>query len=164
MNLLTTGKPEGRDTVFLERERHANVREGDLGYPCRAIRTRDFLYIRNLAPDRWPAGDPARWKSVGPFGDIDPGPSKEVVLSGEDEKNIIPKFFKLACEKRPGEELYDLEKDPDQLVNVAESPEYAGAKKGLRERLDKFQAETNDPRAQGWTDVFDKFPYNGPDK
>ena len=164
INLLTTGKPEGRDTVFLERERHADVRAGDLGYPCRAIRTREFLYIRNLTPERWPAGDPEKWKSVGSFGDIDASPSKEVVLSGEDEKNIIPKFFKLACGKRPGEELYDLKKDPGQLVNVAEEAAYSDAKKALRARLETFQSETADPRAQGWTDAFDKYPYVGPEK
>ena len=49
---------QGRDTVFLERERHANVRKGDLSYPVRAVRTDDWLYIRNFRPDRWPAGDP----------------------------------------------------------------------------------------------------------
>jgi hypothetical protein len=27
----------------VERERHANVRRGDLSYPCRALRTREFL-------------------------------------------------------------------------------------------------------------------------
>ena len=26
------------------------------GYPMRAIRTHDFLYVRNFAPDRWPTG------------------------------------------------------------------------------------------------------------
>ena len=40
----------GRDQVFIERERHANVRRGDLSYPVRAIRTRDYLYIRNFRP------------------------------------------------------------------------------------------------------------------
>lgn len=164
LNILLKDEHEGRDVVFLERERHANVRAGDLGYPCRAIRTREFLYIRNLTPERWPAGDPQRWKSVGPFGDIDGGPSKEVVLSGDDEKHIIPKFFKLACEKRPAEELYDLSKDPNQLVNVAELPEHAATKRALIARLERWQAGTGDPRAAGWTDVFDRFPYNGPDK
>ena len=28
------------------------------GYPVRAIRTREFLYVRNYEPDRWPAGNP----------------------------------------------------------------------------------------------------------
>lgn len=43
--------PAGDDNaaVFFERERHANVRAGDLGYPSRAVRTGRFLYIRNLS-------------------------------------------------------------------------------------------------------------------
>src|SRR4051812_46666697 len=36
-------KPGSRNVVFVERERHANVRAGDAGYPARAIRTREFL-------------------------------------------------------------------------------------------------------------------------
>ncbi len=27
-------------------------------YPHRSLRTQDFLYIRNFAPDRWPMGSP----------------------------------------------------------------------------------------------------------
>jgi arylsulfatase A-like enzyme len=46
--LLEGIQVEGREAVFLERERHAYVRAGNLAYPCRAIRTNDFLYIRNL--------------------------------------------------------------------------------------------------------------------
>src|SRR4051812_5689916 len=43
LGLLTgTEQPGARDVVFVERERHANVRKGDVGYPSRAIRTRDF--------------------------------------------------------------------------------------------------------------------------
>ena len=38
-------RPPGRAEVFLERERHANVRKGDLSYPVRGVRTRD----RNLS-------------------------------------------------------------------------------------------------------------------
>ena len=65
-----------RDRAFIERERHANVRRGDLSYPARAIRTPDHLYIRNYRPDRWPAGDPELFIAVGPFGDIDDGPDE----------------------------------------------------------------------------------------
>src|SRR6185437_6545925 len=69
-----------REMVFFERERHANVRKGDLSYPMRAVRTDKFLYIQNLRPDLFPAGDPQMWKAVGPFGDIDPGPTKSFLL------------------------------------------------------------------------------------
>src|SRR5262249_2574460 len=71
MPLLAGQKQPGRDKVFLERERHANVRRGDLSYPVRAVRTKDFLYVRNFRPDRWPAGDPEMYFAVGDFGDID---------------------------------------------------------------------------------------------
>lgn len=56
------------DTVGVrnERERHANVRRGDLSYPVRAIRMNDYLYIRNFRADRWPAGDPQQ-SSVSPI-------------------------------------------------------------------------------------------------
>jgi arylsulfatase A-like enzyme len=85
---LMTGeeKPGSRPTVLLERERHANVRAGDVGYPMRAIRTRDYLYIRNLWPARWPSGDPQAHKDpYRPFGDCDDGPTKNYILEHRDE-------------------------------------------------------------------------------
>ena len=48
-----------RTCAVTGRERHvATARDRNLPYPHRAIRTHDFLYIRNFAPDRWPMGDP----------------------------------------------------------------------------------------------------------
>ena len=41
------------------RERHVDdAREGSLPYPHSGLRTADFLYVRNFAPDRWPMGRP----------------------------------------------------------------------------------------------------------
>lgn len=150
-----------RERVFVERERHANVRRGDLSYPSRAIRTKDFLYIRNFRPDRWPAGDPETYHSVGPFGDIDPGPSKEVLLSRRDDPKIRP-FFVLACAKRPAEELFDLAKDPAQIHNVADQPAYAATKRKLRGELEDWLKATGDPRILHDDDRWDRFPYLGP--
>src|SRR6185436_9452815 len=104
--LCTGNAARDRAQVFLERERHANVRRGDLSYPARAVRTREFLYIRNLRPERWPAGDPEMYFSVGPFGDIDGGPSKDLLLAKRADA-ALARYFKLACDKRPAEELYD---------------------------------------------------------
>ncbi|MEJ7770122.1 MAG: sulfatase, partial [Chitinophagaceae bacterium] len=79
--LLINNKPDERfNRVFLERERHANVRKDMQSYPVRAIRTRDYLYIENLRPERWPAGDPDYKVPPSPFGDIDNGPSKEYLV------------------------------------------------------------------------------------
>jgi len=157
---LLLGKAQrGRDAVFLERERHANVRRGHLGYPARAVRTERYLYIRNLAPERWPAGDPELWHSVGPFGDCDGSPTKDFILAHRAEAQW-GRFFELAFAKRPAEELYDLKTDPDQVVNVAGRPEYASELKKLRARLERWQRDTRDPRLRG-EDAFDRYPYSG---
>jgi arylsulfatase A-like enzyme len=155
-----TGRDSRRDRVFLERERHANVRAGDAGYPARAVRDREFLYIRNVRPDRWPAGDPTLHYAVGPFGDIDDGPTKQLLLAGRGKPDAA-RFFALAMEKRPGEELYDVRRDPDQLVNLAARAEYAAARERLARALSAWQQTTGDPRAGSDDDRWDRFPYYG---
>lgn len=158
---LLAGKTQrGRDMVFVERERHANVRKGDLGYPARAVRTKDYLYIRNFRPDRWPAGDPEMWFSVGPFGDCDGSPSKEFIQAHRDDPEF-GKFFRMGFEKRPAEELYDLSRDPEQIVNIAGLSKYSAAKKKLRGKLDNWMKETKDPRATSDDDPWDSYPYFG---
>jgi N-sulfoglucosamine sulfohydrolase len=136
---------QGRDKVFVERERHANVRKGDLSYPVRAVRTDDWLYIRNFRPERWPAGDPEMYFAVGPYGDIDGGLSKTLLLARWDNP-VIGRFFGLATAKRPAEELYDLKTDPGQLMNVAADPGRSEAKARLRRTLDEWMRTTGDPR------------------
>jgi len=158
---LLRGEPQpGRDRVFIERERHANVRRGDLGYPVRAIRTREYLYIRNFRPDRWPAGDPQLYVAVGPFGDIDGGPTKSLLLDRRADR-AIASYFELATAKRPAEELYDLTSDPEQVVNVAGEAAHREAQRRLRLELDAWLRETGDPRATVDDDRWDRFPYYG---
>ena len=161
VGLLSGSEQSGKRTaVFVERERHANVRRGDLGYPARAIRTADYLYIRNFRPDRWPAGDPELYFAVGPFGDCDGSPTKDWILSHMSEPDIA-RVFHLGFEKRPAEELYDLKKDPYQMTNVAGRPEYAEAQKRMRGELDRWMRETGDPRAMADDDRWDRYPYFG---
>lgn len=150
-----------RDFIVTERERHVNCRKGDRAYPCRSIRTKDFNYIHNFEPDLWPAGDPKMWVGVGDFGDIDTGPSKDVILDRRDDPKIKP-FFELATAKRPEEELFDLAKDPWELHNVARDPHYTETKKKLRGKLDAWMKKTADPRATNpHDDRWDKYIYTG---
>ena len=151
---------QGRDRIFLERERHAHVRSGNLSYPVRAVRTDDWLYIRNFRPDRWPAGDPEMVFSVGPYGDIDGGLSKTLLLERRDDP-AIARFFALATAKRPAEELYDLQADPGQLINVAAEPKHGATKARLRRTLDEWMRTTGDPRATTDDDRWDRYPYYG---
>jgi uncharacterized sulfatase len=153
-----------RDHVLTGKERHAWVRSGGLGYPCRAIRTHEFLYIRNFKPDRWPAGDPT--KGGEPFdpnrvyGDIDDSPSKTYMMEHRDEPRVKP-LFELAFEKRPAAELYDLSKDPHQLHNVAADPAYAETRRRLESSLLAELKATGDPRLLRGGDDFDGYPYYG---
>jgi N-sulfoglucosamine sulfohydrolase len=159
--LVTGAEKDGqRAMVFLERERHANVREGDLSYPSRAVRTKDYLYIRNLRPERWPAGDPIMWKAVGEFGDCDAGVVKEFILSGRDKPTMKP-FFELCFGKRHAEELYNLRTDPGQTNNLAGSAMFADVQKQLRAELDRWMQRTSDPRLDPNDDRFEKAPYFG---
>lgn len=159
---LLEGKPSAvaRDHVFLERERHANVRRGNLSYPIRAIRTADHLYIRNLRPDRWPAGDPEVYFAVGDYGDIDGSRTKQFMLDHKGEP-AMKRLFALSFEKRPAEELYDLRNDPAQLHNVAAQPGFKEMMAELRARLDAWMQETNDPRVDPSYDAWDQYPYLG---
>jgi N-sulfoglucosamine sulfohydrolase len=150
-----------RNEVYLERERHANVRAGSLSYPMRAIRTRDFLYIRNLRPERWPAGDPQPYKDPNrAFGDCDDGPTKRYILDHRDEPGM-QRYFDLCFAKRPAEELYELKSDPHEMNNLAGKPEYAQAQRQLRAQLDQWMKDTADPRLTNDDDHWDKYPYFG---
>ncbi len=153
--------PEWRDAVFLERERHANVREGDHSYPCRAIRTPEFLYVWNIEPERWPAGDPDLHYSVGPYGDIDNTPFKAFLLENRSNPALKP-YFDLGFGKREVEELYDLATDPDQVRNVASDPKYAETIRELRARVERWMKDTGDPRSNNLYDgSFSEYPYFG---
>ena len=160
LEVAAGGRQPGRDKVFVERERHANVRKGDLSYPVRALRTGDWLYVRNFRPDRWPAGDPEMYFSVGPFGDIDGGLSKTLLLERRNDP-AIARFFDLATGKRPAEELYDLNADPHQLVNVAADPGHGNTKARLRRTLDEWMRTTGDPRLLKDDNRWDRYPYYG---
>src|SRR5262249_24323191 len=139
----------------------ANVRAGDVGYPVRAIRTRDFLYVRNFRPDRWPAGDPQAHTDPGrPFGDCDDGPTKNYILDHSDDP-AIRRFYELCFGKRPAEELYEIRKDEHELHNLAGQSEFVGIQKELDAQLDRWMKETADPRATHDDDRWDKYPYYG---
>lgn len=161
LSLLPLARGEtqpGRDAIFVERERHANVRQGDLSYPVRGIRTREFLYLRNLHPERWPAGDPEYYWSVDEFGDVDYTPTKRLLEAGDKDPKF-DRYFQLAFGKRPEEELFDLARDPGQVRNVAGDPSYAATLQQLRERVSRWMEATGDPRVKGDTDFWDRAPY-----
>lgn len=147
-----------REFICYGRERHALCRQGGLGYPGRAIRTRDFLYIHNITPERWPAGDPPL------FGDIDlhmlqdKSPTKEFMMEHKDDP-LCELLYKQAFLKRPAEELFDLKADPYQMNNLADDDAYTKIKTSLKAELAAYLIKTGDPRALGMPVFWDRQPY-----
>ncbi len=136
----------GSSSVIIERERHAQVRADSGSYAIRALRTDSFLYIRNYYPNRWPAGDPQAVLSVGAYGDVDNSISKMLILDGQKPAEDTTDYFRLHFDKRPGEELYAISRDPFQLTTLALQPKYEPILRRLSAQLDGQLRETNDPR------------------
>jgi N-sulfoglucosamine sulfohydrolase len=150
-----------RDHALVGMERHTpSQTDSHGGYPMRAIRTRDYLYIRNFEPDRWPAGAPES-ASGHPYSDIDGGPTKdELLILRDDPAGKVA--FELSVGKRPAEELYVVADDPWQIRNVADQAGYATVLAALRKQLDRELQTTDDPRIAGHGDQFERYPYLGP--
>lgn len=161
-----------RDFVITGRERHVGAaREGNRPYPQRAIRTKDYLYIINFEPDRWPMGSPntvtqdeaptteeLTQNTFIAFGDFDASPTKAWIIDHRNEEWVKP-HYQWAFGKRPHEELYDVSKDPYQIVNLAADPEYQQVRADLNQRLMGELKRTGDPRVTGDGKTFERSPY-----
>lgn len=138
-----------RNQVFSAIERHTICRPNNGTYPSRAIRTKDFLYIRNFEPTRFPTGGPDFVSSNNTFhGDVDAGITKEFMVTETNQKKY-PKEYQLSFGKRPKEELYKIANDKYQINNLAENKSYFKIKKELKDALTKYLMDTGDPRIKG---------------
>lgn len=167
---------ETKTWVISGRERHvAAARDDNLTYPQRALRTKDFLYIRNFKPDRWPLGSPkAVTESETPttealsnntfvaFADMDASPTKAWLVAHRNDSQW-KWHYNYAFGKRPGEELYDLRKDPEQTVNVANDSVYADTRRQLSDQLMRILTESGDPRVVGDGLTFERPPFTDPE-
>jgi len=141
---------EKRNRIVIGKERHDLGRPNDEGYPVRALRTPEWLYVRNYEPARWPAGNPETG-----FRNVDAGPTKDLLQSATG------RFHDLSFGKRPGEELYRIDKDSACLENLAAAPEHADLKQRLQAEMEQSLRTDNDPRILGNGAIFDTYPYFG---
>ncbi|GAJ08943.1 unnamed protein product, partial [marine sediment metagenome] len=131
VNILTSDKESVVDTekkyIFAGRERHSSSRYKNVGYPQRVIRSKNYLLVWNMHPERWPAGAPQRIKDPRTgelypmygidaegkhhtgwaFTDVDGSPAKSFLAEHYDDEDILS-YFDLAFAKRPEVELYDV--------------------------------------------------------
>ncbi|WP_145268409.1 sulfatase family protein [Tautonia plasticadhaerens] len=142
---------ESRNRMLVGKERHDLGRPLDAGYPVRAIRTPEYLYVHNFEPDRWPAGNPET-----SYPNVDNGPTKTLLASRFDD------FYRLSFGKRPREELYVVSEDPDCVRNLARDPEHRAIKERLRDEMETALRAEGDPRMLGMGWIFDTYEYTGP--
>jgi len=136
--ILEAADPSGWDRVFASH----NFHEIQQYYPMRALRTRDYKYIVNLAaPLEFPIA-----------GDIASSPSWRVIAE-RPEVGLGTRTLQ-AFLHRPPEELYDLRKDPAEVHNLATDPAHRAVLERMREELKKFRTDTKDPWLPGQAAVF----------
>ena len=107
-------------------------------FRLRTVRDARYRYIRNFTPDR-PFLSPNKYKETQyPVWNL----LKELNAQGK----LTPAQAFLCAPTMPPEELYDLENDPWEIVNLAGStkPEHQEALKRLRAALEKWIEETGD--------------------
>jgi N-sulfoglucosamine sulfohydrolase len=127
--ILEQEQPAGWEQVFASHLFH----EITMYYPMRAVRTRRHKLIWNLAhPLPYPLAS-----------DIWNSPSWQSILRREDGRmgqRSVESYL-----HRPEYELFDLEKDPDELRNVAGDRGYDAVLSELRGRIRTMMEETRDP-------------------
>lgn len=127
--------PEGWDTVFASHTFH----EIQMYYPMRMIRDRKYKLILNVAngldfpfsTDLWAS---ATWQSV-------------------YKKGMATKFGMRTVNDyihRPKFELYDIENDPNESINLADDPDYKKILDGYKNKLKNFQIRSSDPWISKW--------------
>jgi N-sulfoglucosamine sulfohydrolase len=117
---LATGRGSGtaREAVFAEMTYHVHY------LPMRAIRTARWKYIRNYSDDAVGLDQCAHMEWA------------QRLCELPNQGWIRP---------RVPEELYDLEKDPNEQQNLVGDPASGPTLNQMRERLDRHMAETRDP-------------------
>ena len=128
----------GKSSAHRELIFTTHSRDGDMNvYPCRAVRSAAWKYIRNLRPearhtthiDKAQAGDgKAYWDSWVARAATDPAAAL-----------TVQRYF-----TRPAEELYDLRVDPLEQHNLAADSRYAGSLASLRAALDGWMTAQGD--------------------
>ncbi len=141
-----------RPFVIFGRERNdVLARPGSahgLGYPVRAMRQGNFLFVRSFEPDRWPCGNP----ELG-LKDTDDSPTKRLI----EESGDSSPYWQHAFGKRPAEQLFDLSADPDCVTNLASDVKYSEKVAAMNTTLVAELGRQNDPRIVDRGAVFDEY-------
>jgi len=128
---------------------HNNNPEGP-PYPIRSVSDGKYHYIRNLKPDNLYIEKHLMARMT---------PNEYwlswIFQSSNDERtyNLVMRYM-----KRPAEELYRIDTDPEEMNNLIGNQQLQGIKKQLSDELDRWMREQGDPGAaidtkETWTNA-----------
>ena len=121
-----------RDAIFAEVNYHAAYE------PKRSVRTERYRYIKRFQVLPHPV-----------LANVDDSPSKDALLARG-----------WARHRQEQEYLFDLAFDPGERCNQAANAAYAGALRDMRERLESWMQETDDPLLRGETGAWPGYLVN----
>lgn len=127
------GKNEEPERVYVF---SAADRIGEVHLKSRAVRSRDFKFIRNYH-HHFSVNEAATAyrKANHPIYQL---------LDILEERNQLPVYSKQLVEVMAAEELYDLKRDPFEVSNLADDPAYREIISSFRKELTDWQKETKD--------------------
>ena len=137
---LGQGKPPARQYVFAHRDRM------DEAYDMmRAVRDKQFRYIRNFYPGR-PYAQHIEYMEEMPTMREWRRRYKEHMnaLSPDYGRALNPVQLLFFAPEKPAEELYDVLQDPHETRNLASAPEHQAVLARMRQALDDWQKATGD--------------------
>lgn len=139
--VLNNPATEIRDEVFSEHNWH------DYEAHERMVRTKKYLYVLNSRPNLTNGG-PADSKT---------SPTQHSLNLVRDAGKLTPAQADIFIVPRPAEELYDVQRDPLQLVNLASVPGYQNVLHEMRILLENWRMQTGDTTPEHLTpDWYDR--------
>mgnify|MGYP001160932250 FL=1 len=126
--LALTGTPE-REYIYASKDRldEFNFRE-------RAIRSKQFKYIKNLMPNK-PGATHLKYRDQMPM---------MMEMWRQFESNTLNESQSAWFKDRPEDELYDVINDPYEVKNLAYNPQYASALSQLKQDLGGWRQSMKD--------------------
>ena len=103
----------------------------------RSVRTNRYKYIRNYTTDLSISNGSSEYRKA-----MHPMYHLVEVLAERDELSDLHRT--LLLDPLPEEELYDLQRDPHEMNNLADSPDHATLKEDLHTKLDEWIEESGD--------------------
>ena len=124
-------KPQYRDFVRSARDIWDEIDECS-----RSVTTKKYKYIRNHMPE-------VPWATNQAYLELN-RPALHVMRRLKSEGKLTAAQMTFFADKKPVEELYDLENDPQEMKNLAKDPNFESVLRSMRGKEESWQAQHPD--------------------